>query len=162
MALLTTTKRKPDLASQIDFGALDGQLSFYIRLIETLVSRHLDAHLRDLEYCRRKGTISTMVVIARHPGVRATSIAARLHMDKSIIVKIVDDLIGHGLIVRKTAPEDRRAFELHPTDKGRKVATQMEEMVICHSGDFFAQIMSREEHDLVVDILRRALEKLES
>jgi DNA-binding MarR family transcriptional regulator len=160
MALLTTTRKSQELASQIDLGMLDGLLSFYIRIMEIAVSRHIGGSHNPLGFDARTGTISTLLLITRHPGVRATTIAARLNIDKSIIVKIVGDLVGRGLVTKSSAPGDRRAFELHPTEQATGLARRVERIIQEHSDGFFAGLMTREEHDLVLGILRRAFNRL--
>lgn len=160
MALLSSTRKSQELAAQVDLGVLGGLLSFYIRAFDVAVTRHLDVRLGSLGFNGRKGTISALLLITCHPGIRATTISARLDTDKSIIVKIVDDLVGRGLVTRRSSAEDRRAMDLYPTEKAEALTPEIERLIVAHSDDFFTEIMTREEHDTVVDILRRAFCKL--
>lgn len=154
------TRKSQELAAQVDLGVLDGLLSFYVRVFEIAVSRHLDDRLAPLGFTGRKGTISSLLLIARHGGIRATTIATLLGIDKSITVKTVDELQHKKLVSRRSAVDDKRAQELFVTQKGADLAEKLEKLIVAHSDEFFANLMTREEHDIVVDIFRRAFNRL--
>lgn len=60
-------------------------------------------------------------------GVRPGVLAEMLSLEPSSLVRIVDQLIGNGLVVRHEDPQDRRAKILHLTDEGQKTAGRMEQ-----------------------------------
>lgn len=160
MALLPMTRKSQELAAQVDLGVLDELLSFYVRTLEIAVSRHLEDRLAPLGFTGRKGRISSLLLVARHPGIRVTTIATLLHVDKSITVKIVGELVRSKLIVRKSAADDRRAQALFVTPKGTELADKLECLIVAHSDEFFADLMTREEHDIALKILRKAFNRL--
>ncbi|MDQ2068130.1 MarR family winged helix-turn-helix transcriptional regulator [Xinfangfangia sp. CPCC 101601] len=137
-------------------GFLDDQLSFYIRIIEMAVSRNLDQRLRAMNFTARKGTITALFLIARHPGVRVGTIAQTSQLDKSLGTKIVDELVVGGFVEKRPDERDGRATGLYITAKGLELADQLEIVATDQSKSFFLGIMSQEEHDTVIDILRRA------
>lgn len=89
-----------------------------------------------------------------------TTIATLLGIDKSIIVKTAADLGRSGLIARRSAAADRRAQELFVTPEGASLAHTVEALVVTHSDEFFAGLMTREEHDVVVGIFHKAFHRL--
>ncbi|MGC0318843.1 MarR family winged helix-turn-helix transcriptional regulator [Kitasatospora acidiphila] len=59
--------------------------------------------------------------LAKRP-MRMSELAAELVVDKPYTTVIVDDLERRGLVVRSTAPDDRRAKVVTVTDQGREMA----------------------------------------
>lgn len=48
-------------------------------------------------------------------------LAARMHLESSTVVGVVDRLVGKGLVLRHPDARDRRRISLQPTDKGLEV-----------------------------------------
>ena len=111
-----STRKSQELAAQVDLGVLDGLLSFYVRVFEIAVSRHLDNRLAPLGFKGRKGTISSLLLIAHHEGIRPTTIATLLGIDKSITIKTIDELRRAKFVTRRSAEcpssNDLRLFGL--------------------------------------------------
>lgn len=59
-----------------------------------------------------------LLEIYAHDGCRASCIAKDFNIDKSHISTIVRKHIKEGLVVRKQSVDDKRAYELHLTEKG--------------------------------------------
>lgn len=55
------------------------------------------------------------------PGTTFADIARDTGLERSLTSRILQSLLGAGLIVRENAPEDARVFRLFTTDKGREV-----------------------------------------
>jgi len=60
-------------------------------------------------------------------GVRPGILAETLSLEASSLVRIVDHLIGSGLVERHEDPQDRRAKILRLTDEGLKTAALMDQ-----------------------------------
>jgi MarR family transcriptional regulator for hemolysin len=70
-----------------------------------------------------------VLVISRFgdAGVRPGILAETLSLEASSLVRIVDQLIGSGLLERHDDPQDRRAKILRLTDEGLKTAALMDQ-----------------------------------
>jgi MarR family transcriptional regulator for hemolysin len=70
-----------------------------------------------------------VLVISRfgEAGVRPGILAETLSLEASSLVRIVDHLIGSGLVERHEDPQDRRAKILRLTDDGLKTAALMDQ-----------------------------------
>ncbi|MFE9428574.1 MarR family winged helix-turn-helix transcriptional regulator [Kitasatospora sp. NPDC006697] len=66
--------------------------------------------------------------LARQP-MRMSTLAAELFTDKPYATVIVDELERRGLVVRTTAPDDRRVKVVSLTDEGRELAARAEEVL---------------------------------
>jgi DNA-binding MarR family transcriptional regulator len=49
-----------------------------------------------------------------------------LHVNRTMMVKLIDGLEARGLVERRRNPADRRSYALYPTDEGRKALAAME------------------------------------
>lgn len=70
-----------------------------------------------------------VLVISRfgEAGVRPGILAETLSLEASSLVRIVDQLIGSGLLERHDDPQDRRAKILRLTEEGLKTAALMDQ-----------------------------------
>lgn len=66
-------------------------------------------------------TFSALVVVRDNPGLRQTRLAEILMIERPNLVLILDELEGADLLTRTRARDDRRAFELKVTLKGRRL-----------------------------------------
>src|SRR5437764_4716191 len=70
-----------------------------------------------------------VLVISRsgEGGIRPGALAEMLSLEPSSLVRVVDQLIGNGLVARHDDPQDRRAKILHLTEQGVQTAALMEQ-----------------------------------
>jgi len=59
--------------------------------------------------------------LADEEGQTQQQLADRMSVHRNVMVGLVDDLQGMGLVERRRHPEDRRAHALYLTDEGRSV-----------------------------------------
>ena len=78
----------------------------------------LGSHMEHLDISRY---YYPLTVICYHDGeLTQKALAEKLGKDKSIIVKIIDELTEKGFVYRQINPDDRRQHLLSVTDKGKK------------------------------------------
>ncbi|MBP5594377.1 MarR family winged helix-turn-helix transcriptional regulator [Pseudobutyrivibrio sp.] len=94
-----------------------------------------------------------LVEIGRAPGISVKDLADRLHSDKSVVSRTVDDLVKKGYVVRKPSEIDRRFVELSLTDMGIERFEKIEKSM----DDKFADICSK----IPKDKQKQVLESLE-
>lgn len=66
----------------------------------------------------RRTTFSCLSLIIDNPGLKQSQLGETLAIDRPNLVYIVDDLTRAELIRRDVSQQDRRAYALHPTEKG--------------------------------------------
>ena len=64
---------------------------------------------------------NVMTEVANQSGITPSEIINNLHINKGQLSKILTKLIARGLLVKKTAVNDKRSYQLVMTDKGRSV-----------------------------------------
>jgi len=88
-----------------------------------------------------QATAWPVVMIARlGGGVRPGALADALGLEPSSLVRVIDQLIGSGLVERRDDASDRRARTLHLTAKGEACASQLEAALVPFRRTLFSDI----------------------
>lgn len=72
----------------------------------------------------------------------------RQGVDRTTMVAVVDELERRGLVERRRNPDDRRAYSLHPTSKGRRMLRQASEAAKRAEDEFLAPISAGDRRRL--------------
>lgn len=76
-------------------------------------------------------TAWAVVVIHRAPeGARPGAVAEALEIEPSSLVRLMDQLVAAGLVLREDDPADRRAKRLRLTAAGLDIAQQLEDALV--------------------------------
>ena len=88
---------------------------------------HLDRELKD--YNIRAGQVPILRILDLEDGITQDDIKSLLHMDKGALAKTIKPLITEGYIIRQTKTEDRRAYRVMLTKKGRNIMPHLSEII---------------------------------
>jgi DNA-binding MarR family transcriptional regulator len=80
-------------------------------------------------------------------------LAEKMRVNRSLVVGIVDDLERRGWVERRRDPADRRSYQLHVTDAGRRAREEMAPHVI-RANERIAEPLSPEERTRLHALLR--------
>jgi DNA-binding MarR family transcriptional regulator len=69
--------------------------------------------------------VALLSTLADRGPLSQSELAAITHVNRSIMVKLVDDLEQHGWVTRGRNPGDRRSYALEVTDRGRDVLLEV-------------------------------------
>jgi DNA-binding MarR family transcriptional regulator len=116
-------------------------------------------------YVRAAGLVGETFPPGAHPrdaGVIATidalgpssqqQLAESLHINRTVMVKLIDGLEARGLVERRRNPEDRRSYAIYPTAAGRGALTAMRP-ALERSEDALAANLSAAERARLVELL---------
>ena len=145
----------PLVISGLRIDVLEWAFSWYIRSLDSAVSRDLDRRLGDLEVARGKGKITTLLLVDDYPGIRPSEIAGVLMRDRPATGRIIERLVQSGLIERSTAEDDQRAQALTITPKGHGIAEQVRGIVRQQEEEFF-DFIAPEDRAQFMRLLKRA------
>src|SRR5207244_13380201 len=81
-------------------------------------------------------------------------LSQRVRMDPATMVGVIDSLERSGHIVRRRNPEDRRAYALHSTAKGRALLARAQRAIIEAEGDTLRGL-DAEEPKVLMELLGR-------
>jgi len=93
-------------------------------------------------------------MLGPNPGLTQQALSKILGVFPSQLVALIDGLEDRHLIERRSSPEDRRRYELHLTNAGRKTLSEIGKLTLQLEADLFAAL-SKRELDLLCQLLRR-------
>jgi DNA-binding MarR family transcriptional regulator len=143
----------PHGEQELSYGRLPHILGYHLRRTQVAIFRHFSRTVSTEENIT-PGLFGMLQVIAANPGLGQSRLAEAMEVDRSAIVKVVDQLEGRGLIVRWPSPHDKRSNCLRLTAKGSKALRRMETRVLQHE-DEFTEVLSAEEREILVRLLMR-------
>lgn len=132
-----------------------GHLGFLVAKAKQLLSEEMDAMLRRSGYGIRHFALLSM--IRRHPGLRQTDFCDTLGVDRTTMMKLVDELEQRGLLQRIRSTEDRRAYTLELTAAGQAWHAEILVPIIAEEERFLAPL-SPGERALLQEMLLRLVE----
>jgi DNA-binding MarR family transcriptional regulator len=92
-------------------------------------------------------------------GMSQQDLAFRLGMHATRLVSVVDELERRGLVERREKPEDRRAYALHLTEKGKAAQAEIRRISREHNEAICATLSRDERQQLGALLLRIAEEQ---
>jgi DNA-binding MarR family transcriptional regulator len=95
-------------------------------------------------------------VIASEGPLSQQALGERLRVDRTTIVAVVDDLEAAGFVERRRNPEDRRAYALHATPKGKAWLERVAPRVLAAERELLTPLSAAERRQLV-SLLQRIL-----
>ena len=133
--------------AEIAFGPLTELAGFMLRLAQLEI---FDSFFRDFGASGiTPGQIGILVAISRNPGARQGVLADALHIKWSNMAKIVRLLEDLKLVERRVPASDRRAVELHLTERGQTVVEQMAPQLAVSDRSATTALTQRERETLL-------------
>lgn len=122
--LLTPIARVPGL----DYGVLDELLGYSLRRAQVAMFAAFHEATRGLDITPPRFT--ALVMIGSNPGMSQTALGNVLGIARSGAMLLTDWFERQGLVERRRRPDDRRAWGLHLTPKGERLAKDLEKRVL--------------------------------
>jgi DNA-binding MarR family transcriptional regulator len=85
-----------------------------------------------------------LLILNRRPGENQGFYAEQLEVEPITLCRMVDRLEEAGMVERRRAPADRRAWQLHLTEKSRKVVARLQQRVDSLVDDMLSGLTSDE------------------
>lgn len=143
----------PQAEREMMYGLLPQILGYHLRRTQVAIFRHFLQTVATAENIT-PGLFGMLQVIAANPGLGQSRLAEAMEVDRSTVVKVIDQLERRGLIVRAPSPNDKRSHCLRLTGKGRTALRRMETLVLMHESEF-TEILSADERQILVGLLMR-------
>jgi DNA-binding MarR family transcriptional regulator len=88
--------------------------------------------------------------------VSQQSLGEQLHIDRTTVVELIDDLERQGVVIRRRNPADRRSYTLHLTAKGKSVQKRAARVFDAAAAEVFEPLAPAEQRQLA-ELLRRVV-----
>ena len=98
-----------------------------------------------------------ILAICRQPGRSQEELAKELCVNKSTVARNLNYLEEKGYVLRKPFPDDKRQFEVYPTEKAFEVLPEIKEASI-----EWMKLLSEDIPQSELDIFDSVLRKMES
>ena len=131
-------------------GSIGRYASHLFRSIQIFVARELES------YGIGSGQFTLMMRLLRRDGVRQEELASSLNYDRATITRSMNRLEDAGYIVRERDPEDRRAYVVSLTEKGRSMESVLVD-ISSNLNDVILQGFTEEESLSFISMLMRAV-----
>jgi len=142
-----------------DLPALADSVGFLVRIVQLqsfqLFYRRLDGAGLSI------GAMTTLGAIHANPGIRHGVLADSLMIKRPNFTKVINLLEQAGLITREAADSDKRTTALFITRKGVRKLEAMQTALL-HYHDEMTAILSPVERDLMIGLLHRVSQHLQS
>src|SRR3990172_8672767 len=129
-----TTKRKdipePEPTNGIALGMLPDLVGYHLRLAQVAIFRDFRKVLGDFDI--PPGLFGVLVLIESNAGMKQTDLARTIHLDRSTVVNIIDNLEAMKLVERRAVDGDRRSKALYLTNAGRTLLQKLKRQVLDH------------------------------
>jgi DNA-binding MarR family transcriptional regulator len=97
-----------------------------------------------------------LTVIADEGPLSQQYLCARVRVDRTTMVAVVDELESAGLVERRRNPDDRRAYALEATDAGRAWIAEKRGALMAAQEELLS-VLGESERRQLVDSLQRLL-----
>jgi MarR family transcriptional regulator, lower aerobic nicotinate degradation pathway regulator len=104
--------------------------------------------------------VAILQVVAYEGAMRQARISDRTRIDKATMVGLLNDLEGQGLIERRPAPNDGRAFDIYMLEAGHERLRTIEQASLAADEQFFG-VLSPQEQRTFRELLERLAKRTE-
>ncbi len=126
--------------------------SEYDHLINKFYHRFLEERFKDLEISRAEAPY--LHKISRLENVKMNDLIGSLPFHKSHTTRAINNLVKDGMILKETNPEDKRAYVLSITDKG-KLAAEKVKRILTEWENLIDEVISDEEREVILNINKK-------
>ena len=138
--------------SALEHGVLAGLVGFHLRQAQIAVFRDFAATMGALDIS--PGLFAVLVLIDGNAGLKQSELAKAVHLDRSTVVSVVDNLERRGLVARHAAANDRRSNALRLTANGATLLKKLKRRVADHEKRL-ARDLDAGEKAMLVALLQR-------
>jgi len=136
----------------IDLGMLPELLGYQLRRAQVAVFQHFSESMGALDIT--PGQFGMLAVINSNPGLSQTQLGNALGIDRSTVVAMIDRLEARELVIRATAPNDRRSHALRLSEQGAALFERLQKMVRAHERHI-SHALSPDDQRLLIRLLGR-------
>ncbi len=147
--------RKAD--GRIEHGILTNLIGFHLRQAQIAVFRDFAETMGALDIT--PGLFAVLVLAESNPGFKQSELARAVHLDRSTVVSVVDNLERRGLLERRAVAHDRRSNALRLTGAGVKLLKTLKRRVAEHEKRL-ARNLDAGERATLVALLQRIFPEL--
>jgi DNA-binding MarR family transcriptional regulator len=133
-------------------GFIDGLVGFHVRIAQLDLFGAFGEAVGDPTFTPLLA--GALYLIAENPDANQSDLAALLVADPSTMVRIIDQLVKRGLVVRETSERDRRSTMPRITAAGQTIVERMSPAVLASEERVLAALTPSERATLLALLQR--------
>ena len=138
----------------IAFGVLPELIGYQLRQAQLAIFKDFQDTVG--AHAITPGLFGVLVVIDANPGLKQTTLARAIHLDRSTVVNVIDKLEARRLVSRRQADGDRRSNALWLTAEGKSLLAKLTPLVLAHEERLVADF-SQVDRARLARLLQRIL-----
>ncbi|AKN33327.1 MarR family transcriptional regulator [Clostridium carboxidivorans P7] len=137
--------------------SLDKSIGMSINYVNKKIQRYLSINLEKYDITTEQWAV--LLKLVEKEGINQKLLSKEVEKDQATLTRILDILERKSLIIRKKSPEDRRAFLIYTTDKGKEVKEEVYPFIEKLFKNMICGI-PKDELDLFVGVLSKINENM--
>lgn len=119
----------------------------------------IDTELFPFEFGR--GQYLYFIHILRHPGINQEALSSILKIDKGTTARAVKKLCEKGYVIRKRSLEDKRAWELYPSEKALDILPDLNKILNFVNSKLLEDFSENEKKNIFL-LLEKLMKNIDS
>ena len=124
----------------------------YDHMINKYRHRFLDERFKELEVSRAEAPY--LMRISREGKIKMNTLISELPFHKSHNTRAINQLVKDGLIIKETNPEDKRAYVLSVTERGKLVGEKVKS-IFNDWDDLLNTVITDEEKEVLKNLTKK-------
>jgi DNA-binding MarR family transcriptional regulator len=154
---ITMPKPAATEADALSYGMLHGLVGYQLRLAQIALFRDFGAAFAEFDVT--PGLFGALIIIEANPGLKQNQLARAIHLDRSTVVTVIDNLERRKLVERRVLPNDRRSNAIWLTRDGSALLKQLKRRVAAHEKRLVKHL-SPAERETLVGLLQKIFPEL--
>jgi DNA-binding MarR family transcriptional regulator len=136
----------------VDIGVLSDLVGYHMRRATNVAVADFIRAVGDTGM--RQVLFGILSIVERNPDINQGAVGRSLGIKRANMVALITELVDGGLLDRRVSAEDRRAFALRLTAKGRRVYEDSLARIRAHEAALLSDFTA-EERALLISMLSR-------
>lgn len=136
----------------VDIGVLSDLVGYHLRRATNVAVADFMRAVGDTGM--RQVLFGILSIVERNPDINQGAVGRSLGIKRANMVALITELVDGGLLDRRVSAEDRRAFALRLTAKGRRVYEDSLARIRAHEATLLSDFTT-EERALLISMLSR-------
>jgi DNA-binding MarR family transcriptional regulator len=148
-ARLTAASRNQ--ADELELGALNGHLGYFLRRLQVAVFKNFIRTLAPMDV--RPAQYSVLLLIEANPGRSQAAIGQALDIERARLARLLHVLEGRRWIERRASAGDGRSHSLFLTREGEKALVRIKSLAARHEA-WLTDFVGSKRHTVLMDLLK--------
>lgn len=136
----------------VDIGVLSDLVGYHLRRATNVAVADFIRAVGDTGM--RQVLFGILSIVERNPDINQGAVGRSLGIKRANMVALITELVDGGLLDRRVSAEDRRAFALRLTAKGRRLYEDSLARIRAHEATLLSDFTA-EERALLISMLSR-------